>query len=52
MRLCSRNKYSHEYGCYFEIQADDLEGAIRFYGGIFGWRFSKAEGLPISVLAD
>jgi len=32
---------------YFEIQADDLKRATRFYGEIFGWKFAKAEGLPI-----
>ena len=32
---------------YFEIQADNPESAIRFYGEIFGWKFAKADGLPI-----
>ena len=32
---------------YFEIQANDLQRAIEFYRAIFGWTFSKAEGLPI-----
>lgn len=32
---------------YFEIQADDTAHAIGFYSQIFGWRFAKAEGLPI-----
>lgn len=32
---------------YFEIQVDELERAVAFYGGIFGWKFSKQEGLPI-----
>jgi predicted enzyme related to lactoylglutathione lyase len=32
---------------YFEIQAENPEEAIRFYHDIFGWRFSKAEGLPV-----
>jgi hypothetical protein len=32
---------------YFEIQADDMDGAMRFYQGIFGWKFSKADGLPV-----
>ena len=30
-----------------EIQADDLRRALRFYEEIFGWKFSKAEGLPV-----
>ncbi|MEZ0223906.1 MAG: VOC family protein [Alphaproteobacteria bacterium] len=33
---------------YFEIQADDPERAIGFYAGIFGWTFTRAEGLPIA----
>jgi predicted enzyme related to lactoylglutathione lyase len=33
---------------YFEIQADEPERAINFYERLFGWRFSKAEGLPIA----
>jgi uncharacterized protein len=32
---------------YFEIQADDLKRAIAFYKSIFGWRFTRAEGLPV-----
>jgi len=31
---------------YFEIQADDPEQAIRFYTAAFGWKFTKAAGLP------
>lgn len=33
--------------CYFEIQADDPEALIRFYGEVFGWQFARVEGLPI-----
>ena len=32
---------------YFEIQAVDLQRASDFYREVFGWRFIKAEGLPI-----
>lgn len=32
---------------YFEIQADDAARAIAFYSKVLGWRFAKAEGLPI-----
>ena len=32
---------------YFEIQADDLNRASRFYRDVFGWTFTKAEGLPV-----
>jgi len=32
---------------YFEIQADDPEQAIGFYGGVFGWKFTKVPGLPV-----
>ena len=32
---------------YFEIQADDCRRACNFYGQIFGWKFTKVEGLPI-----
>ena len=31
---------------YFEIQADDPEQAIGFYGAVFGWKFTKQIGLP------
>jgi uncharacterized protein len=31
---------------YFEIQAGDVERAVRFYSAVFGWKFTKAEGLP------
>ncbi|HZR22898.1 MAG TPA: VOC family protein [Vicinamibacterales bacterium] len=32
---------------YFEIQAADVSRAREFYGSVFGWRFVRAEGLPI-----
>jgi predicted enzyme related to lactoylglutathione lyase len=32
---------------YFEIQADDTERARRFYGQVFGWKFTRAEMLPV-----
>ncbi len=32
---------------YFEIQADDPARAMKFYQTIFGWKFTKQEGLPI-----
>jgi uncharacterized protein len=32
---------------YFEIQADDPARAIAFYSGVFGWKFSEVEGLPV-----
>ena len=32
---------------YFEIQADDTNRAVRFYGDLFGWKFDPVQGLPI-----
>jgi len=32
---------------YFEIQADDLSRAVGFYRDVFGWTFTRAEGLPV-----
>ncbi len=32
---------------YFEIQADDVDKARKFYGEVFGWKFVKEEVLPI-----
>lgn len=32
---------------YFEIQADDLERARKFYGEVFGWKFVRDTSLPI-----
>lgn len=32
---------------YFEIQADDLGRASHFYREVFGWNFTRVEGLPI-----
>ena len=40
---------------YFEIQADDLDRAINFYGKVLGWKFSEAKGLPVRywrIMAD
>lgn len=33
---------------YFEIQADDPNRAISFYSDVFGWKFTKVEGLPVA----
>ena len=32
---------------FFEIQADDPQRAIRFYGSVFGWQFTNVPGLPV-----
>jgi predicted enzyme related to lactoylglutathione lyase len=32
---------------YFEIQADDPKRAIEFYSAVFGWTFTRVDGLPI-----
>lgn len=32
---------------YFEIQADDLQRAIKFYMEAFSWKFVKEESFPI-----
>jgi uncharacterized protein len=32
---------------FFEIQADDPQAAMRFYGVVFGWQFTKVPGLPV-----
>jgi uncharacterized protein len=32
---------------YFEIQADDVDRAVKFYSEVFGWKFTKDESLPI-----
>jgi predicted enzyme related to lactoylglutathione lyase len=32
---------------YFEIQADNAERARHFYGALFGWKFTRVDGLPV-----
>ena len=32
---------------YFEIHADDSHRTVDFYKTVFGWRFEKANGLPV-----
>ena len=32
---------------YFEIQADEVGRAAQFYREVFGWRFTRVEGLPV-----
>lgn len=32
--------------CWFEVPADDLDRAKKFYGSLFGWKFAK---LPAAV---
>jgi uncharacterized protein len=31
---------------FFEIRVDDFERAQNFYRNVFGWQFSKSEGIP------
>lgn len=35
------------YPSYFEIQADDIKRAKKFYSEIFGWKFNEQKGMPI-----
>ena len=32
---------------YFEIQSSNPEREVKFYSEVFGWKFTKVEGLPI-----
>lgn len=32
---------------YFEIHADNVDDARKFYTEVFGWKFVKEEGFPI-----
>jgi len=32
---------------YFEIQADDVSRAVKFYEEIFGWKFLRDEKIPV-----
>ena len=32
---------------YFEIQSSNPERDVQFYQAVFGWQFSKVDGLPI-----
>lgn len=32
--------------CWFEVPADDLGRAKKFYGSLFGWKFAK---LPVAI---
>jgi len=32
---------------YFEIQADQIDRAQRFYVEVFNWKFTKADGTPV-----
>lgn len=31
---------------FFEIRVDDFERAQNFYQNVFGWQFSKSQGIP------
>jgi len=35
---------------FFEIQADDVQRAAKFYQTVFGWKFSKNLGAPVEYL--
>lgn len=32
---------------YFEIQSAEPAAAVRFYAAVFGWKFTRQEGLPV-----
>jgi len=32
---------------YFEIQSSSPEREVKFYSEVFGWKFTKVEGMPI-----
>ncbi|MBN1917333.1 MAG: VOC family protein [Verrucomicrobia bacterium] len=32
---------------HFDLQADDPERALKFYGDVFGWKAQKWDGAPI-----
>ena len=34
---------------YFEIQSSNPEREVNFYSEIFGWKFTKVEGLPFNT---
>jgi predicted enzyme related to lactoylglutathione lyase len=37
-----------DYGyIFFEIQADDVQRAAKFYQSVFGWTLSQNQGVPI-----
>jgi predicted enzyme related to lactoylglutathione lyase len=31
---------------FFEVRVDDFQRAQKFYRGVFGWEFSKSDGVP------
>ena len=33
---------------YFEIQADNLQRALKFYSTVFAWTFEEVKGLPVA----
>ncbi len=35
------------YPSYFEIQATDIQQAIKFYSTVFGWTFTRDTSIPI-----
>jgi predicted enzyme related to lactoylglutathione lyase len=37
---------NHGY-IFFEIHADDVERAVKFYQSVFGWTMSRNPGVPI-----
>ena len=34
--------------CWFEVPADDLNRARKFYGSLFGWKFNPLPGSPMA----
>ncbi|MEU0135185.1 VOC family protein [Streptomyces sp. NPDC006296] len=34
--------------CWVDVQLADLEAGKRFYGGLFGWTFRAADGMPFA----
>ena len=38
--MSERNEYSAGVPCWVDTLAPDVDAALRFYGGVFGWEFS------------
>jgi len=46
-----RDTYPPGVSCFVDTERDDVDGALAFYGGLFGWSFEERQAKPRFVMA-
>jgi uncharacterized protein len=44
--MLERDEYPAGVPCWVDIEQEDTEAAMAFYGGLFGWEFARSADSP------